>query len=73
MRAQDRREPDPRPEPDDVPPTPPDEPTPPPVQDPPSEPVEKPYIVRVPGVDPRTERGGGSTTDDAETTRKDGT
>ncbi len=51
-------DPDPRKAPDDVPPTPPDEPKPPPVQDPPSEPVEPPYVVRTPGVDPRTERGG---------------
>ena len=73
MHARSEQEPDPRPTPDDVPPTPPDEPTPPPVQDPPSEPVEAPYIVREPGVDPRIERGGGSTTDDADRTRKDET
>ena len=59
MHAQDEEEePDPRKTPERVPPTPPDEPKPPPVQDPPSEPVEPPYVVRIPGVDPRTERGG---------------
>ena len=61
MHAHDE-DPDPRKTPDDVPPpTPPTEPKPPPVQDPPSEPVEPPYVVRIPGVDPRTERGGRST------------
>ena len=63
-------DPDPRKTPDDEPPpTPPTEPKPPPVQDPPSEPVEPPYVVRIPGVDPRTERGGRSRDT---TLRKDG-
>lgn len=58
MHAQNPNEPEPEKTPDDVPPTPPDEPKPPPVKEPPAEPGKKPYIVRVPGVAPGTERGG---------------